>query len=132
MRLVPQAELDLETPVGSPFREPYIHRVARRCRRCGERITVYLLGGATAARDPFYTCGLCVSAPAAFPDRLAEIVNATETPQLELVEPSERTETLSGTKNEKSRREAGSLKDFGEDEGEPTQAGGQPQDGGRR
>lgn len=119
------------------FPPPFVHRVARRCRACGSNVTVYLLGGASCARDPYYTCGLCLVAPEAFPDRLPELVGELETPQLELVEcpPSERTETLGDQlkpKNERAGLEAGSTETFGRGTGEPIEAGGRPQPKGGR
>lgn len=119
------------------FPLPYVHRAWRRCRNCRANVTVYLLGGAECARDPYYTCALCLEAPAAFPERLPKLVNELEAPQLELLEgsPSERTETLEDQLNAENER-AGTrpapwrkpLARYGE----PIEAGGRPQPKGGR
>lgn len=63
------------------FRDPFVHRVQRRCVRCGDYVEVVLIGGATAPREATYRCSDC---------RTSEIATAAvieqSRPQLSIVE----------------------------------------------
>lgn len=67
------------------FMQPFALREQRRCRACRLLVEVILLNGASAPRDPYYTCSDCLSAPEATESRLAALTDREQRPQLRLV-----------------------------------------------
>jgi hypothetical protein len=63
------------------FPDPFVHRAHRRCHKCGDRVEVILLAGASVVRDPYYACATCSDAPTG-PAAVLALVDAES--QLEL------------------------------------------------
>lgn len=115
------------------FPLPYVHKLQRHCRRCGDPVEVICLGGATCPRDPHYTCGECRHVPEALPDRLSALLEGERNAQLALGEgrPSEAIGTLDPENNE-AAPEDGSHKDLWRGAREPIQPSGQTSTGGEQ
>jgi hypothetical protein len=113
--------------------EPFAIKHYRRCRECRRHVTVICLNGAEApVRDPHWRCADCrAPLPVLATAALEELVRTEQEPQIALAL-SDRSETLSGIDNEKSRHEDGSRNPLARCSGEPTQGGGRPQPGGGR
>ena len=68
------------------FEEPFAIHEWRRCRRCNVLVEVFLLNGATAPRDPYFTCADCLRTDEATDERVDTLVNREQRPQLGLIE----------------------------------------------
>lgn len=129
------SRLTLAPPGSFEFRDPYVLRYWRRCRRCGDRVEVLCAGGATCPRDPYYVCSNCHAIPGAFPHRLADALNAETYPQPAIAPPSDSDGKLDPeTQRADLERPTPDTSNLGgwSGNGEPIEAGGQPQAGGRR